>query len=186
MLFNKGFTLIEILLVVSLLMVMGASVTTSFLHGIRVYQRLNYVHQEEELAFLMERVTHDLKNAVNYSSIPFSGSEQSISFATLIQELLHQSSPMGFWPVQVEYRYDPNSEEVLRLEKINAFFGSDEVTSREILAKEIHSLAFKFSDNQSRLPPKMNITLDYGGKPFLKKVSEDILIPVSFYDHREQ
>ena len=185
--FNKskrGFTLVEVLLVSSLLLMIGVATTTPLRAGIRVFNRLNDVQQEQELAFLMEKMMHDLQSVVNCSMIPFTHSEQTLSFATLTRDTEGGNSPFALWPIQVGYRYDPDRKEVVREEKRNAFFGVNEVSHTEILASQIHLLKFHTESSGSKLPSKIVVTMEYGQKPHLETLQREMLIPGS-YGQRE-
>ena len=66
----SGFSLIEILLVLSLLSLLSLAIMTTFTQGIKMISRFNGTRDASEPMFFMERLTHDLKNAADYSA-PF-------------------------------------------------------------------------------------------------------------------
>lgn len=177
---SRGFTLIELLLVAALLLMIAGAFTAPLMQGIKIFNRLNQVHQEEEIALFMERLTQELKNSVNFSLLPFMYSEQSLSFATFQRFSQPGNSQGELWPIHVTYEYDGDTRQIKRLEKGNAFFGSNEITTAEILVKETHSLKFAIQSVGTELPFKVIVTLEYGEGPFLKTLSKEILLPVSY------
>ncbi len=80
---QTGYSLIEILLVVVLLATVSLAITASFFQGVKVYSRFNGALDEEGKAIFMARLTRDLKNSANYSLIPWSVSDNSLSFASV-------------------------------------------------------------------------------------------------------
>lgn len=81
----KGFTLIEVVLVVSLISMVGLAVYHSIANGLRIWERSQRFVGEEDIAIFFDKLSQDLHNAFPYSLISFEGKEDSMSFPTIVR-----------------------------------------------------------------------------------------------------
>jgi len=80
--FSRAFTLIEFLIVISIMAVLGAAVLSIFSGGINVYKRVKELGTEEMQALLsLEEVEMDLRNTFVISGINFTGEAKEITFS---------------------------------------------------------------------------------------------------------
>ncbi len=81
---KKGFTLVEILIVVSLIGIINFALYRSLINGVGVWQRAEATVIEEDIAIFFDSIAQDLRNTVLFSKIRFEGTEFSISIPTII------------------------------------------------------------------------------------------------------
>jgi prepilin-type N-terminal cleavage/methylation domain-containing protein len=82
---TPAFTLIEMLVVVSILSVISVAIYAALSNGIKIWQRINTILPEEGISIFMEKLTSDLKNAVKFQSLSFIGEEDNVEFVKIIQ-----------------------------------------------------------------------------------------------------
>lgn len=109
---NKGFTLIELLLVVTLLPIVSFAVFANFNSGFKLWKALNQEVVEENLSLFYEKAAFDFENLHRYSSFPFEGDAQKVTFCTNIPAAseLGGGSAIG----QVSYFYDHDKGTLFR------------------------------------------------------------------------
>ncbi len=88
---RRAFTLIEMLLVASLLSVTGLAVYHAIANGLRVWEYSRRYSSQEDVAIFFEKISSDLQNAYRYSLIPMEGKAQKISIPTIV----HMSADKG-------------------------------------------------------------------------------------------
>lgn len=82
---HKAFTLIEMLLVASLLSVTGLAVYHAISDGLRIWEYSRRYSSEEDVAVFFEKLTTDLQNIYRYSAISFDGKENKILIPTIVR-----------------------------------------------------------------------------------------------------
>ncbi len=81
---RRAFTLIEMLLVASLLSVTGLAVYHAIANGLRVWEYSRRYSSEEDVAIFFEKISSDLHNVYAYSLIPFEGKANQIFIPTIV------------------------------------------------------------------------------------------------------
>ncbi len=163
---NRGFTLVELLLVVSLAAAAFGAMSASLMTGFNVYRRLHDVTMNEEPALLFEKISSDMRNSCDYSIIAFSLNDDSVTMATMLKESV-ASGLAALRPVQVSYSWDADKKTVTRVETDPAF---SQIPERvQVLAKNV--AAFKLSYPESG-HVSVYLTLENNGKmrEFIKKI----------------
>ncbi len=82
---KRGFTLIEILLVTSLLSVIGISFYHALEKGLTIYKRGSQSFIDEDVAIALDKIAQDVRNTFSYSKIPFTGKERRLTIPTVVQ-----------------------------------------------------------------------------------------------------
>jgi prepilin-type N-terminal cleavage/methylation domain-containing protein len=80
----RGFTLVEILLVSTLIAGISLAVFQCLSNGLKLWDRSRVLIAEEDEAFFFDRFASDLRNSFSFSALPFSGSEHSVTFPTIV------------------------------------------------------------------------------------------------------
>ena len=116
---KKGMTLMEILIVMSLLALVSLAIYHSLSNGIRVWERNRELVVEEDVVIFFDKLTQDLRNTYFYSKINFKGDEFRFSFPTIVYTPADKRSniPEGEFIEQmgrVEYYYDFNDNTLYR------------------------------------------------------------------------
>ena len=168
---QAGFTLIEVLVVVALASVTFLAVTASLIQGIKIFDRLDRVDGEQEIAFLLERITTDLRNSASYSQVARVSSPDSISFASF-------SSRNKEVPSEVSYFLDAKTNRVVRTERDFPYKDKGDVDKLEILGNQIRSLTFEFSSEDSNVPVRITVSVEKMASPTVFK--KQLLIPTGY------
>ena len=188
---NKpGITLIELLIVTVLLCVISFTLYATFSNGIKIWQRVNQEILEEDIDIFFEKFSTDLRKSFNFTSIHFSGDEEKIEFATVVesQRLKHRS--VG----KVIYFYDSSLKAIGRKQlDFSQISDNDERDMVVQLLKDVVSLKFQYYlyDNQSKeylwqdkwerekLPLAVRIELELGNVGQINKITRTVAIPVN-------
>lgn len=100
--FKTAFTLIELVLVVTLLSVVSLTMYAVFNSGIKIWQKINRQLPYEDVAIFLDKFSHDLRNSFKSSAIIFSGRQENLEFATMVNSRRLQKTTVG----RAAYFYD--------------------------------------------------------------------------------
>lgn len=103
---RSGFTLIEILIVVSIVAIVSLAIYSTFGNGIKIWQRLNEEVAEEDVNIFLDKFAADLRNSFKFTGIDFSGGKQKLEFATLIDSARLHTRSVG----KAVYFYDDRAQ----------------------------------------------------------------------------
>jgi prepilin-type N-terminal cleavage/methylation domain-containing protein len=82
---TRGFTLLEMMVVVAILAVLGTAVVALLTGGLRAWEQVQNVGEPQAQAALgFEIPERDLHNAIPFFAIPFQGAADSVAFPTLL------------------------------------------------------------------------------------------------------
>jgi prepilin-type N-terminal cleavage/methylation domain-containing protein len=187
---KKGFTLIEMLLVTTMVAVISLAVYATFNSGIKIWQRVNKQIAEEDINIFFDKFASDLRNTFKFSGINFSGKEDEVEFATIVNSpRLHiQTVGMSL------YSYDSRAKALKREQMDFSQLCNHEANPAQVLLKEVTALKFSyyFFDKDAKqyiwgkewdrdgLPLAVRIELSVGPdeKEKAKKFVRTINIPV--------
>lgn len=79
---TQSFTLVEMLIVVSLVSVISISLSTAIINGAKIWFRVNRLVVEEDIALVIDRLNLELRSTFRLTGIEFKGRERTLSFAT--------------------------------------------------------------------------------------------------------
>lgn len=108
-----AFTLIEMLVVVSMVSVISLAIYATLSGGLRIWQRVNLNTPAEDIVIFFEKITSDLRNAVKFSSLSFFGEEDNFEFVSLIHSHRLDKKTIG----KTAYSLDAFSGVLKRYEK---------------------------------------------------------------------
>jgi prepilin-type N-terminal cleavage/methylation domain-containing protein len=160
----RAFTLIEMLIVASLLSVTGLAVYHAIANGMRVWEYSRRYSSQEDIAIFFEKITADLQNVYQSSLISFDGKAQNIFIPTIVRMPADQGSPdkgqmieqMGAAEYYLQagkrtiYRRQNNYSQALKNKKnIQARALSDSVT-------RLHFSYFVVEDGELKLKKKLS------------------------------
>ena len=113
-----GFTLVETLLVVSMIAMIGLTLYATLSSGVKLWQRGQQFVAEEDISIFFDKIGGELRNSFEYSLIQFKGREKEISFPTLVRAPLYSTKKdKGFYADQigrVEYYFDSSKKQLFR------------------------------------------------------------------------
>ena len=184
-----GITLIELLIVTALLSVVSLAMYAVFSNGMKIWQRVNQELPEENLDIFFDKFALDLRNSLKFSGLGFSGEEDRLEFATLVNSWKLKNRTVG----KVIYSYDPQKEIINREQRdFSEVYNAEESTPQQLL-KNVKSLKFKYYlyDGQKKeyfwedrwlkegmpLAVRIELELNNGTKPH--KFTKTVNIPQS-------
>ncbi len=195
---RRSFTLVEVLLVASLIAVIGAAVAQSLLNGMRIWQRIQRVGVDESAMLFAERFASDLANAADMVELPFHGEGDRCAFATIVRT---GYAPFGRGPVvayadqpgRVEYGFDRAGRNLYRQ---RAYYGQalkGESRQAEVLITGVEAVSFKYFDmtpeglvghplGEAVVPSVIKVTVAYRRSDGSRgEIVRDFVVPVAFY-----
>lgn len=111
---QKGFTLLELLVVATMVSVMGAVIFSVFARGLDLRKRADGARIHEKDAWVAaDAFAREFRDAYAFPGLPFQGKPTGAAFPTLIRRTSSAELEMGF----VEYVYDPAARSILRRQR---------------------------------------------------------------------
>lgn len=115
----KSFTLIEVLLVSTLIAVLGLAVFQSFANGLKLWSRAQRLNREADVAIFLDKMGVDLRSSVSITGIGFKGTSEKVSFPAIVLTNADPNSsraPEGLIDQigAVQYRYEPGDHIIYR------------------------------------------------------------------------
>ena len=146
---KNGMTLIEVLVVVSLISLISIAVYTSLSSALRVWKRSRQAIVEQEIVFFFEKITQDLRNSFLYSGISYEGGENELSFPTIIQTLPDSDSSLSSGEDidqigQVSYEYDLNEKALLRRQANYSQAIREKKVPATVVLKNVERVRFRY------------------------------------------
>ncbi len=140
---QQGFTLVEIIVVSTLSSIIGIGIISSFMSGMKIWDRARNVNFTRMSAILsLEKIAKELRQSVPVESIVFEGDSESMIFPTIQADGV----------VQLTYEIDFFSGGLLRIEEklsdIVIEGGFDEAVTRKVMDVDSFSLEYLYYDWQ--------------------------------------
>lgn len=104
----KGFSLIEMLIVTSMLAVISLAIYATFNSGIKIWVRADKEVAQEDLNIFFDKFASRLRNSFKFSGISFSGKEDRLEFATIVRSSRMPGTTVG----KEIYFYDSSAQAV--------------------------------------------------------------------------
>ena len=84
----RGFSLIELVIVSSLLVLVSLAVFSVFSGGLKIYRRAqSYQGEKADILIFLEKMERELRNTFNYSAVNFIGDPEKISFPGIVKKI---------------------------------------------------------------------------------------------------
>jgi len=191
---RKGMTLMEILIVVSLIAMTSAAIYSALANGIKVWKLNQQLVVEEDAAIFFDKLSQDLRNVFTYSKFKFEGGHQKIAFPAIIHMLADKRSGVSRQEYInqlgiVEYYYDGIEDVLYRRQAnysqaLNARFSQERALVRGIDAvkfsyfyytegREIYS-----PDVLDTYPSRIGVEIEFSDKQGRKKMNRSIDLPL--------
>ncbi len=181
---QKAFTLIEALLVVSLISLIGLALFHTFSDGMKVWDKSKRLSLEEDIAIFWDKIGYDLQNSFAYSQLPFHGEETRLHFATRVNLLSNDNNQSIQQIGQVEYVFDPARQAVYRRQANYGQALKNNFSTERLLVRQVHSLRFLYyykegtdfvfrNKIENTIPRAVSVELEYTdswGQRSLKKL----------------
>lgn len=117
---NTAFTLIELLIVVSILAIIATAIFAALSSGINVYRKVQaYTTKQIDILLTLEKMEKDVRNMLNVSNIPFRGGPEDMSFPGLIMEYDREGNPAAYVG-GISYQFNDETGHLIREEHVYA------------------------------------------------------------------
>ena len=147
---TRSFTLVEMLIVLSMVSLIGIAIYGTLSNGVRIYKRLSQAEGQEGIAVFLDRFAYELRNTFPDNAIIFQGEERLLSFATRVATAgssLPQENTIG----QVSYSYNKKDKQLEKITRNYSQLYKDRRTIEKELLSGINSFKFcYYSYDQSR------------------------------------
>ena len=194
--FQKGFTLLELLIAVFITSFLGFAIYTVFSQGLRLWSRASKERPEVGVNLFLEKLSSDLRNSLLYSANPLIGTSDSIQFYTLGESQLRSKIPENqhrLQPKRVMYLFDRNKTFINRIQlnyddllnSVNNLTQTTPVASSIIGCKYSYlkrertkSIDWIGQWNDPCIPEAIKVNVDYQDKTRTRSLSKIISIPI--------
>jgi hypothetical protein len=175
---SLGFTLVEVLLAVSLGFVVMLAAMTFFIQGNRFFERVSAMSVADEAALFYERLTKDLRNcAVVHTGEPFTLEETRVSF---VMGAAFPGSRTGeeIEPVIVTYEWNPLSKMLTRSQR--RVWETQASSPKEKVLSGVASFRVTRKDGAQGLPRRVSVSVDLERQGRVSHYKKHIPIPVGY------
>ena len=140
----RGFSLLELIVVVSIVGVISTVVVASLSAGIRVWESARALTAlEQELYFGVELFRRDTVNTFAFHAIKFSGEEHTVSMPSVLSS--YDEDGEGVQRVgTVKYVFDEAGQSLVRMAW--PFPEKEDTAVSEVIAEDIQSVNFRYLD----------------------------------------
>jgi len=109
-----GFTLIEMLIAMTIVSFLGAVVYNTFSQGLKIWHRASQEKPEIDVEIFFEKLSRDFGNAFTYKDIEIQGQSASVTFFSMASGIDSASKQL---PVRLRYIWDQKKGTVNRVEE---------------------------------------------------------------------
>lgn len=189
---SRGFTLVEVLLSISLISVLGLVVYATLNSGLRIWYRANTTCIGEDVNVFFEKLSLDINNSFPYKDIEFIGNAEGFQCASIVStDSVNPGLARGVG--EVSYFYDKERQAILRKKRnLSMIFKEKDGIAQEVITN-VTSGRFQYYYYDPRfkeyfwveewkkgsgipLAVSVKIDISYGKKDY--KFSKVIIIPV--------
>ncbi|MFH1856003.1 MAG: prepilin-type N-terminal cleavage/methylation domain-containing protein [Candidatus Omnitrophota bacterium] len=111
----KGFTLLELLIAMSIAAVAAVTALTLFSKGIDIWQTARFKSPAKYNAVLfLEDVDKELKNSINFSEIEFEGETRQINFPAIVKQYKDEYTQVLEIVGWVKYSFDKDKKSIYK------------------------------------------------------------------------
>ena len=175
---STGFTIIELLLAISLFLLVSMSLFFSMRSGLQLYKRSDEgLATTHEIMFLLNTLTHELRNSFRYSSVPFKGDERTLTFPSVL--LTYDKDEVFTDIYKIEYNFKSRT---LTKEKHSLSRNKDKKVTQKILHPLLKDMSFCFGffdENEKIVVWKDEWPLEFEGM-FPQAIKVNLI--VTFFD----
>lgn len=129
---KSGFSLIELLLVITLFPVVSFALYSNFSSGVNLWKALKTELPYEDVHIFFEESSADFHNALRYADIHFAGNKEGLVFAASTTTPLELGGERGIG--QLTYFYDSSQKAIVREKKnLSEFYKEKPGQKRQIV-----------------------------------------------------
>jgi prepilin-type N-terminal cleavage/methylation domain-containing protein len=138
----KGFSLMELLMVMVITPMIFFAVYSSFSTGARLWVRLTQASPSEDLSIFYAKAGRDIRNMLRYQSIAFDGQKEEMTFAGTIEAPASLGGDRGIGAIRLYY--DPSSRTVRREAKDLSRIYQQKEGATQILLERVTSFELSY------------------------------------------
>lgn len=188
-------TLMEILIVVSLIGMVSIAIYTSLSLGAKVWKRSQSALIEQDLALFFDRITRDLHRTFYFASLPPEGGMHHFSFPSVVEVIpdkQRKDMPTGYTDEigKVEYRYDSFRKTIIRKQARYASAVNGQFDTTRVLAGPVESFQIRYiylvesgeetSDTVLQtMPASIEIRVEFSDSYGRREITKFVDIPLS-------
>lgn len=134
-------------MVMAMVAVVSLAIYGNFSSGVKIWKRVNTVSPQESVDIFFEKFDVELRNALKFTGIDFSGTQEFLEFPTLVN-----SAILSITPGKVAYKYDSGKRTLYKWQHdYSQIYMAQEDARREVLGN-VRSLRFSyyFYDTQKK------------------------------------
>lgn len=139
---EAGFTLVELLVVVSIVALIGMTLYAMFGSSLDMMRRVSRSEANEDVSIFLEKLDREISGQVTFKGIPFEGKETFLSFPSRINS--DQRSPLNRGIGRVSYFFDESHRTLSRRqENLSQCFKKSEVEAVPML-ESVADIKFQY------------------------------------------
>lgn len=179
----KGFTLVEVLLVVAMLSMISLAIYNAFSGGLKIWQRVQDFEQDQDAAIFLDRLEDELHNAFPFSTIAFIGRPDRLTFPTVVKTLADESATGGKTAYvsqvgQVQYTYDPYEKILYRQDANYSQAVRKEFAGRRAVLFPVTGVRFTYFTVSKKEGPREIDSID--------ELSSGVIVELDYADKRNK
>lgn len=192
---KRAMTLIEILIVVSLVTGLSIALYQSLANGLRVWKKSQQLVSEEDVVIFFDKISEDLRNTFAFTKFKSYGDTFRFSFPTIIEtkrDLFSdtEDSKDYFEQIgQVEYYFDSLNKKLIKRQANYSQALNEEFVQERVLVSSVDNVRFQyyyFTDDGEMesdifmdiLPVGVRIEIEFSDEQGKKLLSRYIEIPL--------
>ena len=142
-------TLMEVLIVASLISLISVAIYKSLDSGLKIWERNRHILVEEDILIFFEKLSRDIRNSFIYSKILYEGTETKFSCPVLVPVLTEdpgrgQQSEYVDQIGKVEYYFDLNYRNIYSRKADYGQALKGDYDTAQLLVKGVDHLKFKY------------------------------------------
>lgn len=146
---KRGFSLIEILLVVSLSAGLALVSFMCLSNGLKLWKKSSEIIAEEDCLVFFDQWTQDLRNSFQISQMSFQADEFSLSFPTMVlmdfdRRSIHASLYDGWQMGKVSYVFDIQQQAVIRKQASYAQSLKNQWGQERIVLSQVQEMKIRY------------------------------------------
>lgn len=186
---RKAFTLVELLIVASMLGVVSLAMFSLFNNGFKVWQKISQPVSEQDIDIFLDKWATELENCLKINGVVFGGDKNRCEIPTLVKSIGLNRKTIG----KVVYSYNQQAQILNRQQSdYSQLYSENEGTAEQVL-KNIDFLKFTYYDYDAQnkeyiwkdewtggsLPLAVRVEFTFNAKDKNDKFIKTVDIPIS-------
>ena len=139
---RRGFSLLELLLVMGLAPILFFSVFSNFNTGVKLWAKIVQQTPEEDLNIFSFKVRRDIEHVLPFSPVPFEGDERQIVFPAAVETKPELGGKHGIGEIRLFY--DTSANAIVREERNLSEFYRDAAGRHSVLLRNVSAFEFSY------------------------------------------